>query len=310
MWKEFTADGFLRYPNFLETVTQIIPMYALRSLGGVLYLIGAIVMAYNLYKTAASGVLLENEDAEAPALAKGNVKAHPGEHWHRWIERRPIQLLVFSLIAILIGGIIEMVPTFLIKENVPTIATVAPYTPLELQGRDIYVREGCYTCHSQMIRPFRSETERYGEFSKSGEFVYDHPFQWGSKRNGPDLHRVGAKYSDAWHYSHMDDPTVLSPGSIMPKYSWLIDDELDTSNTAAKIRAMQTLGVPYPDGYDRVANRDLMIQANQIVKNLEETGIEVDPTKEIIAMIAYLQRLGTDIKREKPIEFNVAAASK
>jgi cytochrome c oxidase cbb3-type subunit I/II len=306
MWKDFTDDGFLRYPNFLETVTQIIPMYALRSLGGVLYLIGAIVMAYNLYKTAASGVLLENEDAEAPALAKGNVKAHPGEHWHRWIERRPIQLLVFSLVAILIGGIVEMVPTFLIKENVPTIATVAPYTPLELQGRDIYVREGCYTCHSQMIRPFRSETERYGEFSKSGEFVYDHPFQWGSKRNGPDLHRVGAKYSDAWHYSHMDDPTVLSPGSIMPKYSWLIDDELDTSNTSAKIRAMQTLGVPYPEGYDKVANRDLMIQANKIVKNLEETGIEVDPTKEIIAMIAYLQRLGTDIKREKPIEFNVA----
>jgi cytochrome c oxidase cbb3-type subunit I/II len=310
MWKEFTPDGFLRYPNFLETVTQIIPMYALRSLGGVLYLIGVIVMAYNLYKTAASGVLLENEEAEAPALAKGNVKAHPGEHWHRWIERRPIQLLVFSLVAILIGGIVEMVPTFLIKENVPTIATVAPYTALELQGRDIYVREGCYTCHSQMVRPFRSETERYGEFSKSGEFIYDHPFQWGSKRNGPDLHRLGGKYSDAWHYSHMDDPTVLSPGSIMPKYSWLIDDELDTSNTAAKIRAMQTLGVPYPEGYDKVANRDLMIQANQIVKNLEETGIEVEPSKEIIAMIAYLQRLGTDIKREKPIEFNVAATNK
>lgn len=310
MWKEFTADGFLRYPNFLETVTQIMPMYALRSLGGLLYLVGVIVMAYNLYQTAAAGKLVENEDAEAPALARGAVKAHPGEHWHRWIERNPVQLLIGSLVVILIGGIVEMVPTFLIKTNVPTIATVAPYTPLELQGRDLYIKEGCYTCHSQMIRPFRSETERYGEYSKSGEFIYDHPFQWGSKRNGPDLHRVGGKYSNAWHYSHMDEPTILSPGSIMPRYSWLLDNDLDTSTTAAKIRAMQTLGVPYPQGYDRVANRELMKQANEIAKDLATTGIETDPNKEIIAMIAYLQRLGTDIKREKPIDFNQAVANK
>ncbi|MFN4123805.1 MAG: cytochrome-c oxidase, cbb3-type subunit I [Flavobacteriales bacterium] len=310
MWKEFSADGFLRYPNFLETVTQIVPMYALRSLGGLLYLVGVIVMAYNLYQTAAAGKLVENEEAEAPALARGAVVAHPGEHWHRWIERNPVQLLIASLVVILIGGIVEMVPTFLIKTNVPTIATVAPYTPLELQGRDIYIKEGCYTCHSQMIRPFRSETERYGEYSKSGEFIYDHPFQWGSKRNGPDLHRVGGKYSNAWHYNHMDEPTTLSPGSIMPRYSWLLDNDLDTSTTAVKIRAMQTLGVPYPQGYDKVANRELMKQADEIAKDLLNGGVITEPNKEIIALIAYLQRLGTDIKREKPIDFNQAVANK
>ncbi len=298
MWKEFTADGFLKYPNFLETVTQILPMYAMRSIGGALYLIGVIVMTFNLLKTAAAGKLIANEEAEAPALTK-DYAIHKGEHWHRWIERRPTQLMILSLVVILIGGVVEMVPTFLIKSNIPTIASVKPYTPLELQGRDLYVREGCYTCHSQMIRPFRSETERYGEYSKAGEFVYDHPFQWGSKRTGPDLHRIGNKYPDSWHYNHMLEPSSMSPGSIMPNYAWMLDDDLDTSNTAAKIRAMQTLGVPYPEGYDQIANKDLMHQADSIVKNLADAGIKTVPTKEIIAMIAYLQRMGTDIKMKQ-----------
>jgi cytochrome c oxidase cbb3-type subunit I/II len=295
MWKEFTADGFLKYPNFLETVTQIMPMYAMRSIGGTLYLIGVIVMTFNLLKTAAAGKLIANEEAEAPALTK-DYATHKGEHWHRWIERRPTQLMILSLVVILIGGAVEMIPTFLVKSNIPTIASVKPYSPLELQGRDIYIREGCYTCHSQMIRPFRSETERYGEYSKAGEFVYDHPFQWGSKRTGPDLHRIGNKYPDSWHYNHMLEPTSMSPGSIMPNYAWMLDDDLDTSTTAAKIRAMQTLGVPYPHGYDQIANKDLMHQADSIVKNLADAGIKTVPTKEIVAMIAYLQRMGTDIK--------------
>jgi cytochrome c oxidase cbb3-type subunit I/II len=303
MWKEFTADGMLQYPNFLETVTQLAPLYALRSLGGLLYLVGFIVMIYNLYKTAVSGKLVADEAAEAPALTTAH--AHAGEHWHRKIERRPTQMLILSLVVILIGGLVEMIPTFLIKNNIPTIASVKPYTPLELQGRDLYVREGCYTCHSQMIRPFRSETERYGEYSKAGEFVYDHPFQWGSKRTGPDLHRIGGKYPDSWHYTHMDEPGTMSPGSIMPAYPWMLDDELDTSNTAAKIRVMQRLGVPYPEGYDRVANRDLMEQANKIVANLKESGIESPPNKEIIALIAYLQRMGTDIKGTNNVTFKV-----
>lgn len=298
MWKEFTADGFLKYPNFLETVTQILPMYLMRSIGGALYLIGVIVMTYNLLKTAASGKLIANEAAEAPALEK-NYAVHKGEHWHRWIERRPTQLMILSLVVILIGGAIELVPTFLVKSNIPTIASVKPYTPLELQGRDLYIREGCYTCHSQMVRPFRSETERYGEYSKAGEFVYDHPFQWGSKRTGPDLHRLGNKYPDSWHYNHMLEPSSMSPGSIMPNYAWMLDDDLDTSTTAAKIRAMQTLGVPYPAGYDQIANKDLMHQADSIVKNLADAGIKTVSNKEIIAMIAYLQRLGTDIKANK-----------
>ena len=223
-------------------------------------------------------------------------KPHDGEHWHRWIERRPVQFLIFSLVVILIGGLIEMVPTFLIKSNIPTIASVKPYTPLELQGRDIYIREGCYTCHSQMVRPFRSETARYGEYSKAGEFVYDHPFQWGSKRIGPDLARVGGKYPDSWHYNHMFEPTSISDNSIMPNFTWLFNNNLDTTNTAAKIRAMQTLGVPYPKDYDKVANNDLKAQALQIRDNLRKDKIEADPNKEIIAVIAYLQRLGKDIK--------------
>ena len=297
MWKEFTEDGVLRYPNFLETVVQILPMYKLRALGGLLYLTGALVMFYNLVKTMKAGSFVADEAAEAAALEK-KYTGRDG-HWHRWIERKPVQMLVASLIVILIGGAVEMIPTFMVKSNVPTIASVKPYTPLELQGRDIYVREGCYTCHSQMIRPFRYETERYGEYSKPGEFVYDHPFQWGSKRTGPDLQRVGKKYPNSWHYNHMLDPQIMSPGSIMPPYAFMIENDLDTTTTAAKIRAMKKSGVPYPDGYDTQANKDLMKQADHIAADLAKDGIKVMSNKEIVAIIAYLQRLGVDIKAEK-----------
>jgi cytochrome c oxidase cbb3-type subunit I/II len=296
MWRQFTDEGQIKF-QFLETVTHILPMYITRSIGGTLYLIGALMMGYNLYKTAAKGKFIANEAAEAaplPAVAT----AHGKEYWHRWIERRPVQMLVLSLIVVAIGGILELVPTFLIKTNVPTITAVKPYTPLELQGRDIYVREGCYTCHSQMVRPFRDEVARYGEYSKAGEFIYDHPFQWGSKRTGPDLARVGGKYPDSWHYNHMMEPALMSPGSIMPRYGWLLDDAIDTASTPAKIRAMQKLGVPYPEGYDLQANKDLMAQANGIRNNLKMDKIKTPSDKEIIALIAYLQRLGKDIKAE------------
>jgi cytochrome c oxidase cbb3-type subunit I/II len=296
MWKEFTAEGFLAYPNFLETVTQLKPLYAMRAFGGFLYLIGALIMVYNLIKTIKIGSFEAEEHAEAPALAK-EYASKEKHHWHRWIERKPMQMLVLSLVVVAIGGVFELIPTFLIKSNVPTIESVKPYTPLELHGRDVYVAEGCYNCHSQMIRPFRSETERYGEYSKAGEFVYDHPFQWGSKRNGPDLHRIGAKYPDSWHYHHMLDPESMSPGTIMPSYPWLFENEYDTAKTKSMISAMQTLGVPYAEGYESKANEDLMNQANQIVDNLKSDKINVAPNKEIIALIAYLQRLGTDIKK-------------
>ncbi|MGV3638413.1 MAG: cytochrome-c oxidase, cbb3-type subunit I [Flavobacteriales bacterium] len=298
MWKQFTPDGFLVYKNFLDTLLEIQYAYWLRAIGGSIYLIGAFIMVYNVVKTVKSGKLIANEDAEAAPLEKVRVT---GGHWHTWIERRPIQMLVLSLVLVAIGGIIEMVPTFLVESNVATISSVKPYTPLDLHGRDIYIREGCYTCHSQMIRPFRSETERYGEYAKAGEFVYDHPFQWGSKRTGPDLLRVGGKYPHSWHYYHMMDPTTMSPGSLMPAYPHLLKNALDTTTTRKKIEAMLTLGVPYEEppygaGFAGRANEHLQAQSIAIVDDLKKAGIETLPDREIIAMIAYLQRVGTDIK--------------
>ncbi len=298
MWKSFTEDGIIQY-RFLETVTNIVPMYALRALGGLMYLSGALIMVYNIFKTVKTGVLVANEAAHVPA-ALPVEKSQSKEHWHRWIEKRPVQMLVGSLVVVAIGGIIELVPTFLIQSNVPTIASVKPYTPLELHGRDIYLKEGCYTCHSQMIRPFRDEIARYGEYSKAGEFVYDHPFQWGSKRTGPDLARIGGKYPDSWHYNHMLESQSISPGSIMPNYPWLLDNTIDTSLTPKMIRAMTALGVPYEEGYDLKANEDLMIQGNAIVDNLAKDKLQTIPTSEIVALIAYLQRMGTDIKKQAP----------
>jgi cytochrome c oxidase cbb3-type subunit I/II len=293
MWKEFSPMGVLQYPNFLETTLQIIPLHIIRAVGGTLFLTGALVMVYNLIKTMKQGSFIANEAAEAPALAADD---HASETKHRWLEKKPIQFALLATIAILIGGLVEMIPTFLVKSNIPTIASVKPYTPLELQGRDLYIREGCNTCHSQMIRPFRSETERYGEYSKAGEYVYDHPFLWGSRRTGPDLHRVGGKYPHLWHYLHMENPRTMSPGSIMPSYPWLLTQDLDTSTTAAKIGAMQTLGVPYPKGFELIANDILRQQADSIAMDLQRNKVPADPNKEIIALIAYLQRLGVDIK--------------
>ncbi|MEO8068933.1 MAG: cytochrome-c oxidase, cbb3-type subunit I [Flavobacteriales bacterium] len=295
MWKQFTPDGFLVYKNFLDTLLEIKYAYWLRALGGSIYLIGVFIMIYNVWKTVKAGKLVANEDAEAPALEKA-VVISDGGYWHRAIERRPIQMLILSLVVVGIGGVLELVPTFLVKSNIPTIASVKPYTPLELQGRDIYVREGCYTCHSQMVRPFRSETERYGEYAKAGEFVYDHPFQWGSKRTGPDLLRVGGKYPSSWHYYHMWDPTSMSPGSLMPSYEHLFEDALDTTTTVKKIEAMRTMGVPYAADFPAKANADLSAQSAVIAADLKKVGIDALSDREIIAVIAYLQRVGTDIK--------------
>lgn len=295
MLKEFTAEGMLKYPAFLQTTLELLPMHYFRAIGGAMYLVGVIAMTYNLIKTMKRGTLLANEPAEAMSLAPDFSPAAGEKTWHRSLERKPMAFMVLSIIVILIGGMVEMMPTFIISSNIPTISSVKPYSPLELQGRDIYIREGCVSCHSQMVRPFRSETERYGEYSKAGEFVYDHPFLWGSKRTGPDLHREGGKYSNAWHFNHMLDPTTMSPGSVMPAYPWLIDQQLDASTTQAKINAMRKLGVPYEDGYEDVANKDLDEQAKGIAANLAIDNIKVKSDREIVALIAYLQRLGTDI---------------
>jgi len=322
MWKQFNPDGTLVYGNFLETVTQIMPMYWMRAIGGTLYVTGLLVLVYNVIRTVSTGSKVEDELAEAPALAVISSKRMKGEKWHSWLERRPIQFTVLSLVAILIGGIIQIIPTIVVKSNIPTIASVKPYTPMELEGRDLYIREGCVGCHSQMIRPFRSEVERYGEYSKGGEYVYDHPFLWGSKRTGPDLHRVGAKYNDNWHFNHMWDPQSTSPGSIMPGYKWLFDNKpMDYSSIEKKMQVMVTLGVPYSDEDIKNARKSIDEQGALIEKNLhadpdfvksyEESkknaatrGEEFVPMKdrEITALIAYLQRLGTDIKVKETVQ--------
>lgn len=300
MLHEYTDEGFLAYPNFLETLTQILPMYTIRIIAGVLFMAGFILMMYNLFKTMAAGSFETNEAAEAPALVLEGARNPETETVHRWLERKGVRFSIIAFIALAIGGAVEIIPMIFIKSNVPTIDSVKPYTPLELAGRDIYIKDGCYTCHSQMVRPFRWETDRYGEYSKIGEFVYDHPFQWGSRRTGPDLARAGyvggPMYKNAaWHYNHFMDPQKMNEESIMPKYPWLAKKDIDIEIIPAKIRAMQTLGVPYPEGYDQKAVEDLMLQAQTIAEDLKASGIEIAPTKQMIAMIAYLHKLGKDI---------------
>jgi cytochrome c oxidase cbb3-type subunit I/II len=297
MLSSFTPEGQLQY-QFIDAVQTAVPFYVLRAIGGTIYLVGVLVMVYNLMKTAKQGTFLATEAAEAPALEKVYVTPEKA-HWHSYFERKPILLLVLSLVVVGIGGLVEMVPTFLIKSNVPTISNVKPYTPLELQGRDVYISEGCYNCHSQMIRPFRYEVARYGEYSKAGEFVYDHPFQWGSKRTGPDLARIGGKYPDSWHFNHMLEPVSMAPGSIMPPYPWLFEKSIDIASTKSKIHAMRKLGVPYPHNYEAIADQDLRKQADAIAANLKKEKINIKSDKQIIALIAYLQRVGKDIKADK-----------
>ncbi|MDH5414553.1 MAG: cytochrome-c oxidase, cbb3-type subunit I [Flavobacteriaceae bacterium] len=304
MWKQFNPDGTLVYGNFLETVTQILPMYAMRAFGGTLYLTGFILLAYNIYRTAKAGSTVEDELVEAAPLKVISARRAPNEKLHSWLERRTVLFSVLVTIAILIGGAVEIVPLLTVPSNIPEITSIKPYTPLELEGRDIYIREGCNNCHSQMIRPFRSEVERYGEYSKAGEFVYDFPFLWGSRRTGPDVHRIGGKYNDNWHFNHMNDPGRVSPGSIMPKYPWLLANDLDISDTESKMNAMVTLGVPYTQFEVDKAIFLLKNQAKEIEQNLRQDpefvanyGDSNMQDKEIVALIAYLQRLGTDIKK-------------
>jgi cytochrome c oxidase cbb3-type subunit I/II len=303
MWQEFNPDGTLANPDFLKTVEALRPFYLMRAFGGLIYIIGALLMSYNLFMTARKGTFQPNETVEVTSNRNKKVNTK-GEFWHRPIERKPVQLMLLSLVVILIGGAVEIIPTMVVKSNIKEIPQVQPLTPLELEGRDIYIREGCNNCHSQMIRPLRFETERYGEYSKAGEFVYDHPFLWGSKRTGPDLAREGGLRTDSWHYGHMIIPKQWSPGSIMPAYPWLADDELDLTYTQKKISVMRKLGVPYAEGYEDRALEDLSKQANEIAQRIvrdlaaQDSDIQVESIAktEIIALIAYLQRLGTDIK--------------
>ncbi|CAM2067238.1 cytochrome-c oxidase, cbb3-type subunit I [Sulfidibacter corallicola] len=293
MWLDFDKDGYLVYPNFVETVAAIIPFYWIRFLGGLLYLSGALVMFYNVMKTISGVKAPADTEAEATPFRPTELKGA----FHYRLEAKPVLFTVLTTVAILIGGIVETIPMIAIESNVPSIASVKPYTPLELVGRDIYIREGCNNCHSQMIRPLRAETERYGEYSKSGEFVYDHPFLWGSKRTGPDLHRIGGKYPNLWHLRHMEDPRAIVNDSIMPAYDWLLRDKTNLRDVKAKVRAMSRLGVPYDKETIENAKALAEAQAREIGQNLAESGVADMDDKEITALIAYLQRLGTDIKK-------------
>ncbi len=314
MWKEFNPDGTLKYGEFMDTVTEILPMHYMRAIGGTLYLTGALILVYNLVKTV-KGHTIEDTEAEAAPLEPIPAARQKGEDFHNWLERRGVLFTVLALIATAIGGAVEIIPTIFIDSNIPKLATVKPYTPLEVEGRDIYVREGCYNCHSQLIRPFRSEVERYGPYSKAGEYVYDHPFQWGSKRTGPDLLREGGKRPNLWHFNHMYEPESMMYGSIMPNYKWIVTNDLDASDIKDKLKALRILGTKlkngteyYTDEYIENAPKLLEKQAKEIAADLEANNVEATESyakafgdqkvdlskKEIVALIAYLQRLGTD----------------
>lgn len=313
MWKAFKDDGTLMNKNFLDTVTTIIPFYIMRFIGGCFYVLGIFIMCYNIYKTIKNGYFVNNEFVEV--YVTDNVKKNKNESFHTWLERKPLQLTILSFFVVAIGGAIEIIPTLIIKSNIPTISSVKPYSPLEIEGRDIYIREACNACHSQIVRPFRDEVLRYREYSKAGEFIYDHPFLWGSKRTGPDLAREGGKNQSSWHFKHMYNPRLTSPGSIMPSYPWLIYNKLNIYSIKEKMQAMVKLGVPYTTEEINNAYQNISIQANKIVKDIynespdiklimdkktkNNSAIMYIEKREIIALIAYLQRLGIDIKNEK-----------
>ncbi len=351
MWRATNPDGTLMYPNFVETLLAIRPMYIVRVVGGTLYLGGFLMMIWNLWKTARSGqavdgettVVVEEKQDEmvegkpawvfiltgwpmwislavialgiflgwatptraiiimvamvalgqlAFVLAKRNrVAGRPS--WFAVIEGRPFAFTVLTLVAILIGGVAELLPTIMVKQAVPHHGEAQqPYSPLELQGRDLYVREGCYVCHSQMIRPFLAEAQRYGDVSRAEEFIYDHPFQWGSKRTGPDLHRLGGKYPNLWHYTHLMDPRATSPGSNMPPYQWLSENKIEVKLAPKKLALMQKLGVPYTREDVDGAEVRQKAQGEAIAADLATQGVKVEWDSEMVAIISYLQRLG------------------
>ncbi len=320
MWRAFDATGSLAFPDFVETVTRLMPLYWIRALGGLLYLVGAVFLLMNFVMTwmsrpstyeevvhaapALTKIRYAKSKAESRLHANTNV-GHSGDKflqgkWHRRLEGRPIKFMILTLIGVAIGGAVEAIPMFLVKSNVPTISTVTPYTPLELAGRDIYIAEGCYNCHSQMIRPLFAETERYGEYSKPGEFVYDHPFQWGSRRIGPDLAREGmTKPAPDWHYRHFKDPRIVNTGSVMPAYPWLFTKKINFEQIQTRVNAMAMLGVPYGEAVlEGNAGKFAEAQAREIADMIETAdGTPASETwdTQVIALIAYIRRLGVDI---------------
>jgi cytochrome c oxidase cbb3-type subunit I/II len=315
MWRAFDATGRLQFPDFIETTMRLMPMYYVRAIGGGLYIVGMLLFGYNILRTwMARPAVYEVPVIQAAPLARV-YEAVPQDSalpntafgtfaraaWHRRWERLPVVFTVMTTVAVIVASLFEIIPTFLIKSNVPTIASVKPYTPLELAGRDIYIREGCFNCHSQMIRPLQYETERYGEYSKPGEFVYDHPFLWGSRRIGPDLAREGGKYPNLWHVQHFEDPPAITPRSIMPAYRWLRTNTIDFEQIQHRVDVMAMLGVPYGDAVNR-APAMARAQADSIAADIAASGGPADlKDREIVALVAYIQRLGRDIHAQAPV---------
>ncbi|MDB4960087.1 MAG: bifunctional cbb3-type cytochrome oxidase subunit [Myxococcales bacterium] len=314
MWRAFDETGRLQYPDFLQTVTRLVPMYWVRALGGSLYIAGLLIGAYNIFKTWQSRPnVYADIEVEAPPMVRDarvmarearvlERAAHAPEHWHRRWEGLPALFTTLTVLAVLVASAFEIVPTFLIADNVPRIKTVKPYTPLELYGRDIYLAEGCYNCHSQMVRPFIDETVRYGqngqpaEYSKAGEFVYDHPHQWGSKRTGPDLAREGGRRDELWHLRHFENPRATSPGSVMPAYPHLLEDTIAWNVIQDRVDAMAMLNVPYDARALASAEDMAREQARAVAARLVAQGGPDIADKDVIALIAYMQRLGVDIR--------------
>ena len=329
MWRAFDSAGRLVYPDFMETVVQIKPMYWVRLIGGTLYLSGVVMLIVNVWMT----IRRAPKDLSDPSVAlpiqparrrrrrpliPPRTGARPCARYpptpmkfldtngfHRRLEGWPLVFTSLTTLAVLVGGFVEFLPLVLVDDQTEEIATVEPFTPLEVAGRDLYIREGCVGCHSQMVRPFRHEIERYGDYSKPGETVYESPFLWGSKRTGPDLARVGGKYPDLWHVRHMENPRSTSPRSIMPPYPHLLTHRLDFEDIPGKLTALRTVGVPYSDAEIENAVSLAEAQAAKVAAAVAEqggpSGLE---DKEIAALVAYLQRLGTFLEAA-PAEDNL-----
>jgi cytochrome c oxidase cbb3-type subunit I/II len=301
MWRAIDDSGKLVYPNFIETVVRIVPMYWVRAFGGVLVLGGFVLMMYNLWMTIKSSK--SSEDVEFMAAPLSAQTHEENESGHRKLEGLPTLFTILTTLAILVGGIIEITPSLLSNDFIEKDPEIKPYTALEIEGRDIFIKEGCYTCHSQQIRPMVDETLRYGAPSKASESVYDRPFQWGSRRIGPDIARVGGKYNHMWHYRHMWDPREVTPKSIMPEYKWLFKKKYNVKQLNKKLKVMKALGVPYTDEEIRTAGSDAQKQAFEITKELNKDGVKMKmQDKEIIPLIAYLQRLGVDAARSAALK--------
>jgi len=304
MWQAIGENGQLVYPDFIETVVRIAPLYWVRFVGGSLFLIGFLLLIYNVLVTIKHAPKKETVSyVEVPPLKSDVTAIGSG---HRKLEALSLVFTVILFITVMVGSVIEILPTLSIYKYLPSNEKTEPYTPLELAGRDVYIKEGCYVCHSQMIRKLPFDVLRYGPSSTIADSMYDHPFQWGSKRTGPDLARVGGKYPDMWHVRHMVNPREITPNSIMPSYPWLAAKKIDYHILRKKFSVMKMLGVPYDD--NQVANADIIAEkeAARIYEELlsQDKSLESIKDTELIALIAYLQRLGKNTSSEGVTQSN------